>query len=491
MSSGIQNNIYEPLPLLLSVGGSTSSVSTGDSYITLISNDKDEETVNIVTNGTTSLYIDEHERVGISTTKPIRRLNINDRFGNCLRLINNDPFGLSVNYTDFNILEEGTLVINPSSGNIKIPANTGSSGLYIGDTLLRATATQLNALASTNEGVAEPSKVMVLGGNGSISGINSLSSNTIISNNLYGQILTTSQPNITSVGTLTDLNLGTTNNGFLNIYTSENTTYVQSYKENVIGSSSDLFFGNYKQDYTLSNKKIIFKDDGRVGIGTSVPSKQLEISNVDGDCMRLSNNIFYTDFKVTNGGNLLITNNTTYFQALDESNTISRPLTILKKASNQNIDTGIGINYNINDITFGSIDISSESNIDNTGFLKINLINKGVMNNILSLNSYGTLRVQNVTEVSDIRVKENINTANIKNLYNQIMNITIKEYNYKNNPKQKSIGIIAQELSKIIPDAVDIYEHNNIKDFHSIKTKEVLNTLIGAFQHLAHQINKK
>lgn len=89
-----------------------------------------------------------------------------------------------------------------SVNSLNIAAHDGSfNGLSLGGTLVKATANQLNYLTISTLGVAESSKALVLSSTREISNIL-----TISANNINGTILTSSQPNITSVNTLNIVN---------------------------------------------------------------------------------------------------------------------------------------------------------------------------------------------------------------------------------------------------------------------------------------------
>jgi hypothetical protein len=61
--------------------------------------------------------------IGIGTTAPLRKVDINEASGNCLRLIYNDNDGSATNYTDFLISSGGGLTITPSAAVMNV---TGS-----------------------------------------------------------------------------------------------------------------------------------------------------------------------------------------------------------------------------------------------------------------------------------------------------------------------------------------------------------------------------
>jgi hypothetical protein len=105
----------------------------------------------------------------------------------------------NANITNLNVTSEENI-------NIQTTQILGLNGIImINDNELTASAHQLNYNDISVEGQAENNRVLVLDENKNISGINN-----ILCSNISGTILTQSQPNITSVGTLSSLNV--TNN---------------------------------------------------------------------------------------------------------------------------------------------------------------------------------------------------------------------------------------------------------------------------------------
>ena len=175
--------------------------------------------------------------------------------------------------------------------------------------------------------MATPSTVLVLDSSRDISNINVLSLNTLNATNIYGQIKTSNQPYITSVGILNDLLANNPTeigdvvnyiNGSILFYSDGETMYLQP-------------SSNRNQSIGTSNRKFIIKNSGYVGIGTYLPSNALEINDNNGICLRLSNNastgnaINYTDLLVSANGTLNIqsSNNQTNFLGTNNSNNIS------------------------------------------------------------------------------------------------------------------------------------------------------------------------
>jgi hypothetical protein len=110
--------------------------------------------------------------VGIGTTVPDKKVEINSATGDCLRLTYDDSNGSATNYSDLLVSNTGDLVLTPSSGNVNITTHNGStSGLTLNGTLITSTASELNYV-DTTPGLAEASKAIVLDSNRDIVNIN-------------------------------------------------------------------------------------------------------------------------------------------------------------------------------------------------------------------------------------------------------------------------------------------------------------------------------
>jgi hypothetical protein len=90
-----------------------------------------------------------------------------------------------------------------------------------------------------------------------------------------------------------------------------------------------------------------------------------------------------------------------------------------------------------------------------------------------------------IAAMSDIRVKENITP--IENAVKKVSTLTGYTFNYKENPKEiRDGGVMAQELEKVLPDAV--VEVNGIK---MVKYQAVIGLLVSAVKELAEKMESK
>jgi hypothetical protein len=120
--------------------------------------------------------------------------------------------------------------------------------------------------------------------------------------------------------------------------------------------------------------------------------------------------------------------------------------------------------------------------------------------NDYSLNVDGTLSARNIVLLSDERFKNVIGKLDKEEAFNKINQISIVKYKFKDQPddKKEYTGMIAQEVKKIIDEAVDIntstYETPegiiNIEDIYSINYTTIISYLIAAYQHAKIKVNE-
>ena len=252
---------------------------------------------------------------------------------------------------------------------------------------------------------------------------------------------------------------------------------------------------------------MVIRDDGKLGIGTTAPDKQLEINSATGDNLRLTYNdvngsaTTYCDFIMGSDGKIYVkpTGDQFTIEAEDaNTNTIINSLQLYRYTTGTSANNiGCGLQYNIEnangtlketasiqskytDVTNGSEDAS----------IIFNTISDGTVTQRGDLDHLGQLSVTNVIETSDMRMKENIVDADLEESFKKIQQIKIKDYNFKNQTeKDIKRGVIAQQLKEIIPSAVHITKKNGYDDFHSVETKQLLGHLIASVQYLIKKLD--
>lgn len=479
-------------------GGSTNIIVQGDSSVNVLDSatQNNHGELNFITDANTVMKI-KGNKIGILTDTPQRTVEINDPDGRCLRLSYNDNKGYSLAYTDIFVKYDGSLAITPLSGNTYLPFNTPTSGLYFGNVQLTASAMQLNMLDIIGTGIAQANKALVLDQNGSIATINNLTTTTLNSTNINGQIMTATQPNITGLGNLTNLNiqndlfLGDPSKSLLKIYTNES---IDQYIH------LDTVYNSLSNSMILNNN--LFINSSNIGLNTKSPFAKMEIVNDYTQQqnnqtiiphLRFKNQNKISDFTLDPNGNLLINSLTSNIGYSYNSNIISYPLEISNNNINDTVQgMGVGLKFKMNEMTFGTFSIQNDTINTRNGLLSIGLLNNNsLINNILTLTSNSILTVCELYEYSDKRLKKNIKTVKTESLLDKILKVKIKSYEYITDASNTSkIGIIAQDIKKIIPNIVNISSRDNIKDFHTVKANELIYYLIGCVQELHKRLEK-
>ena len=99
---------------------------------------------------------------------------------------------------------------------------------------------------------------------------------------------------------------------------------------------------------------------------------------------------------------------------------------------------------------------------------------------------------------SDRRIKENIVKASYEKCFDNVKNIDLYRFNFKNNAVNTNdfnqLGFIAQEVQKVYPKAVEVNKIQDktgeIPDLLSLNTTQIKYTLYGAVKHLLEKIEK-
>ena len=93
---------------------------------------------------------------------------------------------------------------------------------------------------------------------------------------------------------------------------------------------------------------------------------------------------------------------------------------------------------------------------------------------------------------SDSRIKENQKEYNIEDSLNHIKSLKVKSY-YNTDASANEVGLIAQEVAQVIPDAVsthDLSQFGKLSDFKMLSYEKVFIHTIGAIQSLVRSIQE-
>jgi len=218
--------------------------------------------------------------------------------------------GTIVTSSQPNITGVGTLSTLSVTGQIT-SGTISATNISVGGVDITSSLSNLGPISNVTAGTASASKALILDASRNITNINSLTATSLVATGtITGSLATASQPGITSLGTLTSLALSgsitgatgiTMNGGSL---AGANSISATSLNGRIDTASQP----NITSLGSLSSLTVT----GSIGIGTTIPSRQLEINSADGSCLRLSHSAptgsatNCTDFTVSNSGALNI-----------------------------------------------------------------------------------------------------------------------------------------------------------------------------------------
>jgi hypothetical protein len=307
--------------------------------------------------------------VGVGTSAPNKKLEINSSTGDCLRLTYDDSDGSAANYTDLLITSSGDLNITPSGGDVNLTSHNGSTtGLKLNGTLVTSTATKLNYTDISTLGFAEASKALVLDASRNIVNLNYV-----------------------EVSNLVAVKTGT---------------------------------GDNTIDFPISLITLPV-NEASIGLGTGIE-----------------------------------------FNSVNDADSI--------------YNAGY-INYVSSNITDGT----------ESGFFDFKLANGGTIDSICTISNNGVVSATSYVETSDLRSKENIQETISVDSLAKILQVHVKTYNYKKDlDKRSHIGVIAQEIKKIVPESVVISKTDDFDDFHQVSYTSLIPHLINCIKVLHEELEE-
>ena len=359
-------------------------------------------------------------------------------------------------------------------GDLTISSHDGStSGLILNNTLVTSSANQLN-YTNVTPGTASAEKALVLDSDRDIENINTLSTSTIIADNL---------------------NLDTA------IINALNTT-------------------------------------GNVGINTSARLYGLEVNHSTGNCLRLTYNddngnpSYRCDFNMTSTGSLSILPTGNNPSVLIGGNISGHSLSLTKQnVANNTVDLmlsltglpdtssanglGVGIEFSSLNSTYtiftlGTMESYATDVTDGveTGEYKWKLAKDGVLTDVATLtaesvfncdgissNSLYTdlINATHIVETSDMRLKTDIKDITINESVSAILELQPKKYKFikekENNKCKEYSGFIAQEVNKILPSVIEISKTNEYDDLHHIQYTGIIPHLVNCIKDLYVEIH--
>ena len=246
-----------------------------------------------------------------------------------------------------------------------------------------------------------------------------------------------------------------------------------------VGASSTVLGSNIAVFSNISGgtNMLVFNSSAQLGLGTTNPTSTLHVVgnvfasnaistvNILANTLTLSN----TTSRITVTGNIYASN------AISTTNLIaSNTLTVGTATLGSNIAIFSNISGGSNVVV-----ISSNS------YVGIGLTNPTYQ---LDLSTDNARKATSSTwaTVSDIRVKTDIESANLFTCYNNVKNLELKyfKWNYPDVEVSDShmLGYIAQEVAEYFPNSVKVTDSHGFPDFLSLDTDQILKSMYGALQ---------
>jgi len=236
----------------------------------------------------------------------------------------------------------------------------------------------------------------------------------------------------------------------VNLYTKIGTTLYKLWEAEQYFSDEGyqgMYYSNVKKIQFRANGDSYFAG-GDVGIGMTSPSYRLDINSSDAGLRIVG----------STRSQILLSNSTSGWQIESPTSTGNVPAGALGI-----IESGVGSRLTI--LTGGNVGIG-----DTTPSYKLDVA--------------GTIRATgDVIAYSDVRVKENIKTIN--NSLEKVSKLRGVEFN-KIGEDKKSIGVIAQEIEKVIPEVV----REDEKGMKSVAYGNISGLLIEAIKELKAEIEE-
>ena len=218
-------------------------------------------------------------------------------------------------------------------------------------------------------------------------------------------------------------------------------------------------------DPTAASSRLTINSNGNVGIGTNTPGYLLTVNGT-------------ADINQLVVGTSTDSASSRLISALDSTMTIGTSKYITLGRSN---DSG-----NQAEISFTYQGSNSDSNRLGFGFHggeKMYIYKNGQVFRNDGYTTFGT--------TSDIRLKENIETANLDLCYNNIKNLRLVYYKWRDQyltpqdtTDRHKLGWIAQEVEKVLPSSVFSHDKYGFTDCKGINVDQIYTTLYGCTKKL-------
>lgn len=307
-----------------------------------------------------------------------------------------------------NITSVGTLTVLNTSGRITAPTATIGI-LTLGSTVVDSNASDINKIGGITNGTAIGDKALVVNSSRDISGINAISCASITSTALVGTISTASQPNITSTGILSSLEV----NGNSVVRINNNTSTFSTY-------------GSWINSLTTP-----------INCRLELDNSQIRFGSASNHSIRfMSNNL--TALSIENTGNVSIGTQALTSYRLNISGSLNCSSFFIGES--QVLSTGTEINY-LSGITLGNASASKALVLDSSR--NIGNIAGLTATSLTATNIAGTLSTAsqpNITSVGEL-TSLTLNSAGVGLIVRNLNTTAAASFRLQNDIRNIEIGL--------------------------------------------------
>jgi hypothetical protein len=279
----------------------------------------------------------------------------------------------------------------------------------------------------------------------------------------------------------------------------------------VLSTATQINYTNIVESGSAIRNKCVVLDDNKSYYGINIFSVNsliineslnidtdsdrfaLNVKNNSGNCLKLHNGNLYSEFVVNETGNLTIFSSNSVDIASEIVNSgIQYPLQLT--TSINSINSGVGIKFNTynnsnikrNMSSIETIIINNENNMENS-IIKFNNMKNGELFNTVTIRNDGYIICNTLLELSDMRKKKILKSSNCNESLEKLKNVKTYDFIYTNDEKKiVHKGVMAQELHKIIPSAVNVDE----KEEYTVSSKDLMGYLIDSIKSLSDSVKE-
>jgi Chaperone of endosialidase len=279
----------------------------------------------------------------------------------------------------------------------------------------------------------------------------------------------------------------------------------------VLSTASQINYTNVVESGSAVRNKCVVLDDNKSYYGINIFSVNsliineslnidtdserfaLNVKNNSGNCLKLHNGSLYSEFVVNESGNLTIfSSNSVDISSEIVGSGIQYPLQLT--TSINSINSGVGIKFNTynnsnikrNMSSIETIIINNENNMENS-IIKFNNMKNGELFNTVTIRNDGYIICNTLLELSDMRKKKILKSSKCDESLEKIKKVKTYDFIYTNDEKKLvHKGVMAQELHKIIPSAVNVDENEE----YTVSSKDLIGYLIDSIKSLSDSVKE-